>query len=52
MGPCSSTGSPMTFRMRPSVPRPTGTLMGWPVATTRCPRTSPSVVSIAMVRTV
>jgi hypothetical protein len=25
MGPHSSTGSPMTFMMRPSVPRPTGT---------------------------
>lgn len=27
MGPHSSTGSPMTFMMRPRVPRPTGTCM-------------------------
>ena len=27
-GPASSTGSPMTFMMRPSVPTPTGTMIG------------------------
>ena len=27
-GPASSTGSPMTFMMRPSVPAPTGTGIG------------------------
>ena len=31
-GPASSTGSPMTFMMRPSVPLPTGTMMGAPVS--------------------
>src|SRR5580698_9625864 len=38
--------------MRPSVPAPTGTLIGWPVSDTSWPRTRPSVVSMAMVRTV
>src|SRR5215475_3426937 len=52
MGPASSIGSPMTFMMRPSVPSPTGTSIGWPVSVTSWPRTRPSVVSIAMVRTV
>src|SRR5271166_5714000 len=52
MGPASSTGSPMTFMMRPSVPSPTGTAIGWPVSATSWPRTRPSVASIAMVRTV
>src|SRR3712207_285622 len=42
----------MTFRMRPSVPLPTGTEMPAPVSTTSWPRTRPSVVSMAMVRTV
>src|SRR6185437_5767871 len=51
-GPSSSTGSPTTFRMRPSVSGPTGTRMGAPVSSTSVPRTSPSVVSMAMVRTV
>src|SRR6202140_215334 len=51
-GPCSSTGSPITLMMRPSVPAPTGTMIGFPVSVTSPPRTSPSVVSIAMVRTV
>ena len=31
-GPCSSIGSPMTFRMRPSVSGPTGTVIGAPVS--------------------
>src|SRR5690348_7527350 len=51
-GPRSSTGSPMTLRMRPSVSGPTGIMIGSPVSTTSAPRTSPSVVSIAIVRTV
>src|SRR6266404_9962976 len=38
--------------MRPSVPAPTGTMIGDPVSLTSWPRTRPSVVSIAMVRTV
>src|SRR3984885_429995 len=52
IGPASSTGSPMTFMMRPSVPSPTGTSIGWPVSVTSWPRTRPSVASIAIVRTV
>src|SRR4051812_20690340 len=50
-GPRSSTGSPITFRMRPSVSGPTGMAIGWPVSTAFSPRTRPSVVSMAMVRT-
>src|SRR5579862_2575180 len=38
--------------MRPSVPAPTGTVIGWPVSDTSWPRTRPSLVSMAMVRTV
>src|SRR6266550_241844 len=52
IGPASSTGSPITFMMRPSVPSPTGTAIAWPVSTTSLPRTRPSVESIATVRTV
>src|ERR1700759_800770 len=52
IGPASSTGSPMTFMMRPSVPSPTGTAIGRPVSVTSWPRTRPSVASIAIVRTV
>src|SRR4051794_21098182 len=52
IGPASSIGSPMTFMMRPSVPAPTGTAIGWPVSVTSWPRTRPSVTSIAIVRTV
>src|SRR5882672_9475555 len=52
IGPASSTGSPMTLMMRPSVPSPTGTAIVWPVSTTSLPRTRPSVESIATVRTV
>src|SRR6266545_1841862 len=51
-GPASSTGSPMTLMMRPSVSSPTGTMIGWPVSVTSWPRTRPSLVSIATVRTV
>jgi len=50
-GPRSSTGSPITFRMRPSVSGPTGMAIGAPVSTAFSPRTRPSVVSIAIVRT-
>src|ERR1700761_8161793 len=52
IGPASSTGSPITFMMRPSVPSPTGTSIGSPVSVTSWPRTRPSVASIAIVRTV
>src|SRR5215813_13664433 len=52
IGPASSTGSPTTFMMRPSVPSPTGTAIGRPVSVTSWPRTRPSVASIAIVRTV
>src|SRR5665213_1058008 len=52
IGPASSTGSPITFMMRPSVPTPTGTMIGLPVSPTSWPRAKPSAVSIAMVRTV
>src|SRR6185437_6384034 len=52
IGPASSTGSPTTFMMRPSVPSPTGTSIGRPVSVTDWPRTRPSVASIAIVRTV
>src|SRR5690348_1032277 len=38
--------------MRPRVPSPTGTAIVSPVSVTSCPRTRPSVVSMAMVRTV
>eukprot|EP00961_Rhodomonas_salina_P273591 3696797-Rhodomonas_salina.2 len=52
MGPRSSMGSPITLIMRPRSSGPAGTMMGAPVSTTGCPRTRPSVASIAMVRTV
>src|SRR5882724_10035605 len=51
-GPASSTGSPTTLMMRPSVSSPTGTEIGCPVSVTSWPRTRPSLVSIATVRTV
>ena len=51
-GPASSTGSPTTLMMRPSVPSPTGTVIGSPVSVTSWPRTRPSLVSMAIVRTV
>ena len=41
MGPPSSTGSPITFRMRPSVFSPTGTLMPAPVSMASWPRNEP-----------
>ena len=40
-GPFSSTGSPRTSMMRPSVAVPTGTLMGAPVPSPRRPRRRP-----------
>src|SRR3954453_15667488 len=51
-GPASSTGSPMTLMMRPSVPAPTGTAIGAPVSRTSWPRVRPSEMSMAMRRTV
>ena len=47
-----STGSPMTLRMRPRHSGPTGIAMGAPVSRTSIPRTRPSELSIATVRTV
>lgn len=41
----------MTFMILPSVSGPTGILIGAPVSMTSCPRTNPSVESIAMVLT-
>ncbi len=52
MGPRSSTGSPTTFRMRPSTSLPTGIMMPLPRLVTDMPRMSPSVESMAMVRAV
>jgi hypothetical protein len=52
IGPISSTGWPTTFMIRPRVAGPTGTVIGAPVFLTGCPRTSPSVESMAMQRTV
>ncbi len=52
IGPRSSTGSPITFMMRPSVAGPTGTRITSPVFVAGCPRTRPSVVSMATQRTV
>src|SRR5215471_6779949 len=52
IGPASSTGSPMTFMMRPNVPSPIGTAIACPVSKTSLPRTRPSVESMATVRTV
>ena len=52
MGPFSSTGSPITLRMRPSTSLPTGTEIGPPVFFTCWPRTRPSVESMAMQRAV
>ena len=43
---------PTTFKMRPSVALPTGTRMGDSVLVTGVPRARPSVVSMAMQRTV
>src|SRR5579859_1422099 len=52
IGPASSIGSPMTFMMRPRHAGPTGTVIGRPVSVTGWPRVRPSVVSMAMARTV
>jgi len=40
--PSLSTGSPMTFKTLPSVPGPTGTVIGPPESTAFIPRISPS----------
>jgi hypothetical protein len=50
-GPSSSTGSPITFTIRPSVCLPTGMVMGAPRSMAFIPRTMPSVASMATVRT-
>ena len=52
IGPLSSMGSPMTLMILPRVAGPTGILIGDPESLHTCPRTSPSVPSIAIVRTV
>ena len=51
IGPSWSTGSPITFITRPSVPRPTGTEIGPPWSMAFMPRTMPSVASMATQRT-
>jgi len=51
-GPRSSTGSPMTLRIRPSTSLPTGTEMGAPRFFTCIPRVRPSVESMATQRAV
>jgi hypothetical protein len=51
MSPRSSTGSPVTLRIRPSAAAPTGTVIGLPVSSTSIPRTTPSVDDIATART-
>jgi hypothetical protein len=43
MSPSLSTGLPMTFITRPSVARPTGTVIGRPRSSAGIPRTMPSV---------
>ena len=48
--PALSIGSPSRLKMRPSVPAPTGTVIGPPVSRTRVPRASPSVASMATAR--
>ena len=50
-GPSLSTGSPITLSTRPSVARPTGTVMGPPRSIAFMPRTMPSVGSMATQRT-
>ena len=47
-----SMASPTTFMTLPRICAPTGMVMGFPVETTFMPRCSPSVLSMAMVRTV
>jgi len=39
--PPSSTGSPITFMIRPNVSGPTGIMIGSPVSIASMPRTSP-----------
>ena len=52
IGPALSTGWPRTFIILPRVLSPTGTLIGAPVFFTSNPRFKPSVVPIAIVRTI
>ena len=49
--PASSIGSPSRLKIRPSVPSPTGTVIGPPVSRISAPRLSPSVASMATQRT-
>src|SRR5919199_2685589 len=49
--PSWSIGSPSRLKIRPSVPSPTGTVIGPPVSRTSVPRERPSVESIATART-
>ena len=51
IGPSLSTGSPITFITRPSVARPTGTMIGPPRSIAFMPRTMPSVGCMATQRT-
>ena len=51
IGSPRSIGSPSRLKIRPSVTRPTGTVIGAPVSITSVPRERPSVVSIATART-
>src|SRR5579875_766717 len=51
MGSPWSIVSPSRLKIRPSVSRPTGTVIGAPVSITSVPRARPSVVSIATART-
>ena len=44
-------GSPSRLKILPSVPLPTGTVIGAPVSVTLSPRLTPSVASIAIART-
>ena len=46
-----SIASPSRLKMRPSVTRPTGTVIGPPVSMTSVPRAMPSVESMATART-
>src|SRR5215207_3065557 len=49
--PLRSIDSPRRLKIRPRVPRPTGTVIGPPVSTMSIPRERPSVVSMATART-
>ena len=51
-GPRLSTGWPVTSKMRPRTPAPTGTEMGAPVSVTDIPRFRPSTDDIAIARAI